>query len=127
MRKRKYEQKPKPARRLRIPFDEVFPDLKKLPWHRRMSVQRILLGLETVPVAEELRPPSAADLAKGRKLIDEALASESGRSLHQQTKQQQLIARVEALRAKGEKKAVEIACAEFEVPRRTAYDWLKRR
>jgi hypothetical protein len=128
VRKRKYEQKPKPARRLRIPFDEVFPDLKKLPWRRRMSVQRILLGLETVPVAEELRPPSAADIAKARKVIDEALAGGRGRALPQQTKQQRLlIARVDELRAKGEKKVVEKACTEFRVSRRTAYAWLKSR
>jgi hypothetical protein len=126
VRKRKYEQKPKPARRLRISFDEAFPDLKKLPWRRRMRLEAILLGLETVPIQEELRPPSAADLAEARKVIDEALAGERGRALPQQTKQQRLIARVEVLRAKGVKKAVEIACAELNVPGRTAYRWLRQ-
>jgi hypothetical protein len=84
-----------------------------------------LLGLETVPVAEEDRPLSAADLAKTRKLIDEASTRERGRARPQQTKQQQFIARVEALRAKGAKKAVETACAELGVPRSTAFEWLR--
>jgi hypothetical protein len=123
VRKRKYERKPKPARELAIPFDEAFPGLKKLPLPHRMSVRAILLGHETVPTSEWQQPQSAADRAEARKVIDE-LAGESGRA---QTKQQRLIARVEALRAKGEKKAVEIACAEIDVPRRTAYEWLKRR
>jgi hypothetical protein len=130
VRKRKYERKaerPKPARELRIPFDEAFPYFKKLPWRRRMWVQAILLGLETVPISKELRPPSATELAEARKLIDEALAGESGRALRQQTRQQRLIARVEALRASGVKKAVETACDELNVPQRTAYRWLKQR
>jgi hypothetical protein len=130
VRRRKYEQKAgarpdDPARELRIPFDEVFPDLKKLPWRFRMWAQAILLGHETVPIAEGRRPLSATELAEGRKVIDEILAGGGRRSPRQQTKQQRLIARVQALRAEGKKKAVEIACDELGVPRSTAFEWLR--
>jgi hypothetical protein len=121
VRKRKHEQKSKPARILRAPFAEAFPDLEKLPLRVRLWAHAILLGLETAPVK---RPLSAAERAAGRKVIDEVLR-ESGRVLPQQTKRQRLITRVKALRAMGKTKAVEIACGELGVPRATAFQWLR--
>jgi hypothetical protein len=131
VRKRKYERKAakaKAGRKLRSdPFDPASfpgPGLKKLRLVRRMAVEAALLGRETLRIAGPHRF-SQADLAKARKALDQELA-ERRRSKQQLTKDQLFIARIEELRANGEKDPVAVAGAEFGLGRSGAYKWRKR-